>query len=135
MSGSPPSYARAYYRTNKKMNAQCTAARRRRAKINAVFVCEYLSDHPCVDCKEDDIVVLEFDHVRGQKKRDVSTLVTWGAKLEIVKAEILKCDVRCANCHKRKTKREQRSYSWRYAQILKRKKQNGSRSSAQFTGR
>lgn len=62
---------------------------------------EYLESHPCVDCGESDPVVLEFDHVRGEKTRPVSILVkwSWGRVVE----EIEKCAVRCANCHRRVT--------------------------------
>src|SRR5439155_22344582 len=42
---------------------------------NARLVFEYLRQHPCVDCGEPDPVVLDFDHVRGEKKCAVSDLV------------------------------------------------------------
>lgn len=35
---------------------------------NRMLIVDYLLEHPCVDCKEDDILVLEFDHVRGDKR-------------------------------------------------------------------
>jgi len=63
---------------------------------------EYLLAHPCVDCGETDIVVLEFDHV-GEKLDDVSTLANGGRSWERIKTEIEKCEVRCANCHRKKT--------------------------------
>jgi hypothetical protein len=63
---------------------------------------DYLLDHPCVDCGETDPGVLDFDHLRD-KRADLSTLVlsavSWGA----VEAEIAKCEVRCANCHRSRT--------------------------------
>ena len=63
----------------------------------------YLLEHPCVDCGEKDPIVLDFDHVRGTKKANVSFLVQTGHTWETVAKEIEKCDVRCANCHRRKT--------------------------------
>jgi hypothetical protein len=68
------------------------------------FVWEYLSLHPCVDCGEEDIIVLEFDHLpeRG-KAHGISVMVSNGYGLGAIIAEIDKCEVRCANCHKRKT--------------------------------
>lgn len=74
---------------------------------------EYLQQNPCVDCGEPDIVVLEFDH-RADKLRDIATLSKRG-NLESVKAEVAKCDVRCCNCHRRKTARD--FGSWRIAGV------------------
>ena len=70
-----------------------------------IFIGEYLSTHPCVDCGEKDTTVLEFDHVRG-KNRAVATLIRDGATVERVMREIELCEVRCANCHRRKTAKE-----------------------------
>jgi len=53
----------------------------------------------CVDCGNRDIRVLEFDHVRGEKVRGVGELVSRGASLEVILAEIEKCEIRCRNCH------------------------------------
>lgn len=63
---------------------------------------EYLRQHPCVDCGEPDIVVLEFDHLRD-KRWNISEMLhlSWTAIL----AEIAKCEVRCANDHRRATRK------------------------------
>lgn len=51
-----------------------------------------------------DPVMLDFDHVRGVKDADVKHLVTSShISLARVFAEIEKCEVRCANCHRRAT--------------------------------
>jgi hypothetical protein len=73
----------------------------RRAEVRQKII-EYLQQHPCVDCGETDIVVLEFDHI-GQKLADVSSYAGAGRRWERVKAEIDKCEVRCANCHRKRT--------------------------------
>ena len=78
---------------------------------NARFVIEYLETHPCVDCGESDPCTLDFDHVRGDKKFCVSKRVNTASKWETILAEIEKCEVRCANCHRRKTAKEQGWYS------------------------
>jgi len=66
-------------------------------------VWDYKSTHPCVDCGESDPIVLDFDHVRDQKVAAVGRLVGSGAKLQRIVDEIAKCEVRCANCHRRVT--------------------------------
>lgn len=66
------------------------------------YVRAHLVEHPCIDCGEDDIVVLDFDH-QGDKKYNVSEM--FARPLEVIAAEIAKCEVRCANCHRRKTAR------------------------------
>jgi hypothetical protein len=62
----------------------------------------YLLEHPCVDCGEADPVVLEFDHMRDKVKA-VSVLLSNGHEWKQILAEIEKCEVRCANCHRRRT--------------------------------
>lgn len=75
------------------------------------YIRDHLRNNPCVDCGEDDWVVLEFDHVRGSKAYAVATLRQGGHSLDLVIAEIAKCDVRCCNCHRRVT--YNRAGSWR----------------------
>lgn len=77
---------------------------------NRLYIKEYLQTHPCVDCGLADWVVLEFDHVRGKKIRNV-TLMTERYSLQALIDEIAKCDVRCCNCHRRVT--FERSDNWR----------------------
>lgn len=71
-----------------------------------IVVIDYLKEHPCVDCGEDDPVVLEFDHVRGEKKGSISEMVGARRSLKTILDEIDKCDVRCCNCHRRKTAKQ-----------------------------
>src|ERR1700745_2962041 len=94
-----------YYRRNKKKH--CAAVHRRsrtlRKENNRERLLAYLQTHPCVDCNEADPVVLEFDHVRGRKRMAVVQMGAWPYPWEGVEKEIKKCDVRCANCHRRRT--------------------------------
>jgi hypothetical protein len=67
----------------------------------------YFSTHPCVDCGEADPIVLEFDHIEKETKlAAVSELVWLQRPWRIILEEIKKCEVRCANCHRRKTAKE-----------------------------
>lgn len=65
---------------------------------------------PCADCAGSfPSYVMDFDHVRGVKTADVSSLVL-RKNLERLLEEIEKCDVVCANCHRIRTfkRREER---------------------------
>lgn len=65
---------------------------------------EYLITHPCVDCGERDIRCLEFDHRDPTLKvTEVTRLIANSRNWAVVMQEIDKCDVRCANCHRRRT--------------------------------
>jgi hypothetical protein len=57
---------------------------------------------PCMDCgKKFPTICMDFDHVRGIKVRHVSTFRT-GTEKSLM-AEIDKCDIVCANCHRMRT--------------------------------
>jgi hypothetical protein len=66
-------------------------------------VVAYLLEHPCVDCGETDWQVLDFDHRDPGTKCDHVARLVHNASWATVLQEIEKCDVRCANCHRRKT--------------------------------
>lgn len=88
------------------------AARRRRVEDAQILrlLIEYLSEHPCVDCGESDITVLQFDHVDPRLKDDaVSALMRGRVGWQRILTEIQKCDVRCGNCHRRRTAQQKRS--------------------------
>lgn len=78
-------------------------------------ILEYLASHPCSICGESDPVVLEFHHRDPKNKDDtVASLVRIRASSAKVMAEIEKCDVLCANCHKRVTANQ---FGWRKARV------------------
>lgn len=95
--------AKGYYKAHSsRMKEQIAEAKRRRIEANQDYAYAYLISHPCIACGEADPLVLDFDHVRGKKVGNVSVLVRMRG-LKAVQNEIQKCDVRCANCHRRKT--------------------------------
>ncbi len=67
---------------------------------------QYLTEHPCVDCGESDLAVLDFDHVKGKKEFSIAQAQRLGVSAARLAREIAKCEVRCANCHRRKTAAE-----------------------------
>ena len=73
-----------------------------RREQNRDRVINYLSQQSCADCGEADIVTLQFHHL-GNKKANVSALIAGGASWAKVEAEIAKCEVLCANCHRLRT--------------------------------
>jgi transcriptional regulator with XRE-family HTH domain len=83
--------------------ASSNHARESRAR-NLWFIHRLLSRSACVDCGCSDLLVLEFDHVRGRKVAPVMNLVRAGASFDRLRREIRKCEVRCANCHRRRTR-------------------------------
>jgi hypothetical protein len=66
----------------------------------------------CSNCGETDPVVLQFDHVRGEKLFAIASMVSTGFSAAKIEAEIANCQVRCANCHFRKTARERGWYRY-----------------------
>jgi hypothetical protein len=66
---------------------------------------EYLRSHPCVDCGETDVVVLTFDHHYAKRFNIGASMRR--LKWETILKEIGKCCVRCANCHMRRTAKQQ----------------------------
>lgn len=106
--------AKKYYRGNEQVRVKVknrTAAAKREAQI---FVYEYLLKHPCA-CGEARPACLDFDH-QNDKVMNVSKMVTRGWSIDSIKAEIAKCIVRCANCHRAKTAEDFDWYSW-YPQL------------------
>jgi hypothetical protein len=90
---------RKHYQANKEKTRERTRKSRRR---NQAFVLKWLIEHPCVDCGGSDPIVLQFDHL-GDKESDITVAARRGWSLARLQKEINKCEIRCANCHVRKT--------------------------------
>jgi hypothetical protein len=103
-----------YYSNNKESQIiAINQGRRDRKERNRRFVFDYLMNHPCVDCGETDPRVLEFDH-KSDKIANISDLMKAVTSLDRIELEIKKCDVRCANCHRRKTSIDQSWFTHKY---------------------
>lgn len=96
-------YDREYHRKRSpEARQQKLSLQAERVTVARQFIWDYLKDHPCEECGESDPVVLEFDHIdRSTKFMAVAELATYS--IEKISAEIAKCRVLCANCHRRHT--------------------------------
>jgi len=95
-------YKQAHYAAHRQRYV-ANASRRKRALIaeRTAYLIEFFRERPCVDCDETDPLVLEFDHI-GQKSFNISVGIR-GHKWQSVLDEIERCEVVCANCHRRRT--------------------------------
>lgn len=117
-----PLSAFAINRANKKDGLQytckscaCLYTKGRRIRLRKAareFIGRYLDSHPCVDCGETNIIVLDFDHVRGKKKSGIAEMVAGAYVIEAIQREVAKCEIRCANCHRIKSAKKQKNH-WR----------------------
>lgn len=98
-------------KNRERLNAQNRKYAAKRYKINRSNLVDYLLDHACIDCGESDPVVLEFDHRDPALKRRAVGDILGSWNWNTVLVEIKKCDVRCANCHRRKTHKQLNWYT------------------------
>jgi len=102
-------YGKQHYLKNR--NYYLIKATRNRIKAKRKlrqFIYDYYKAHSCVVCGESDPVVLEFDHLR-EKYKGIAIMVNRALSLTRIEAEIAKCEVVCANCHKRRTAKK---FNW-----------------------
>lgn len=94
-------YRKEYNQKNRSRQALASAERRKVAKD---FVDSIKSQSPCKDCGGFfPPVAMDFDHAGAPKNRAVSKMVSAAYKLDIIKAEIAKCELVCSNCHRVRT--------------------------------
>lgn len=96
--------SKAHYEANKSAYLDRNKRKRKQLQTDRFgFLIEYFKTHPCVDCGQTDPIVLDFDHLRDKEFTIGSDLIDrpWHEVL----AEIEKCEVVCANCHRRRTAR------------------------------
>lgn len=102
-------YTKKHYLDNKKYYiAKAKINRKRSHERLRNYLLAYYRSHSCVDCGESDPIVLEFDHVKG-KTRGISVMLTSAVSIATLEREIAKCEVVCANCHRRRTTK---TFNW-----------------------
>jgi hypothetical protein len=93
-------YQRQYQRDNREA---LLARKKERLEAQRRLIRE-AKNRPCADCTVTyPYYVMEFDHVRGEKKYNLNRLGKMSASWDTIKAEIAKCEVVCANCHRERT--------------------------------
>lgn len=99
-------YTRQHYLDNKQAYLdKATRNRIATRERNRGTIVTYLRANGCVDCGNDDIEVLQFDHRnREDKFANIAEMMS-GSHIALLN-EIAKCDVRCANCHVKRTRRQ-----------------------------
>ena len=101
-------YHREHYLANKQRYVDQAAVSKRKLRLErTTYLIDYFKAHPCLDCGETDPIVLEFDHLREKSFEIAAKLVNY--KWTTILAEIEKCEVVCANCHRRRTARRRGS--------------------------
>lgn len=109
-------YTKSHYEKNKSQYLKRIGKSNkiRKQEIFEKFL-SYISDKFCKICGENDIRVLEFDHRVSDEKRDsVYTLVSKGCSWKTIMKEIDKCDILCANCHRKKTNIQFNTYRQKF---------------------
>lgn len=73
---------------------------------------EFLKTQACIDCGNNNPIVLELDRreKKAARKYSIGVMLQDRVSWKRVQEEIAKCDVRCANCHRIKTSMEHNSY-------------------------
>lgn len=99
-------YGRKYYKENKARRLKQIYANVKTYRAKLKVAVDVLKSRPCIDCgRSYPPYVMDFDHRRGEhKKANVAELVSGRrGSLKTVLAEIAKCDLLCANCHRERT--------------------------------
>lgn len=104
-----------YWQTGKLRDGNYQS-KKKRVEAGRDFIWQVLIENPCVDCGESDPIVLEFDHIGSDKIDNVSRMLTNFCGTELIKAEVAKCEVVCANCHRKRT--AARGNHWRHTRSL-----------------
>lgn len=88
----------------KQNRAKLLVKERERSRKIRSFV-DDLKKNPCIDCGvQYPCCAMEFDHVRGDKKFNISIAPRKKYSLDRIREEIDKCELVCANCHAVRTK-------------------------------
>ena len=101
--------SRKYYHDNREKHLKEVAIRKRKViKNNQLKLLEILKNNSCFICGFDNHLALEFDHIKGNKFKEIGRIKEYSWKT--IQKELDKCQILCANCHRIKTHKEQNTY-------------------------
>jgi hypothetical protein len=102
-------YGKEHYAANRARYIEQARIQKEKLMLErTTYLIQYFERNRCVDCGEEDPVVLEFDHLRDKSFAIGPNLArrSWQSILD----EMEKCEVVCANCHRRRTARRRGTF-------------------------
>lgn len=105
-------YSKAHYQKHQQIYIErAKKSKKKYAKRNTENVIEYLQDKYCSRCQIKDIEVLDFHHKDpNEKEYSVADMLTHGYSWKRIRKEIDKCEIVCANCHRKIHNRLKNAY-------------------------
>lgn len=92
-------YKNNWYKDNNEKHKRDVKERRRRTKE---WLRNYKSKLSCIKCGENHPACLDFHHIDPtQKDSQITNAISRGWSMERLIKEIEKCEVLCANCHRK----------------------------------
>ena len=94
--------SRKYYESHTETHKKITSDKRKQERAEvASFIRSVKAKHGCQLCPEKEPCCLEFHHIDGEKKFNISDFRAIGVGQSKFNEEICKCVVLCSNCHKK----------------------------------
>ena len=95
--------AQRHYQANRAVVIERAAKAKRETVRQVSEFLRGLKSKPCLECGVSyPWYVMQFDHVRGEKSFNLGDRRKW-TSMARVQAEVIKCEVVCANCHAERT--------------------------------
>lgn len=97
-------YTRNHYEQNKPVYKAKASKLNDERRVQHRALIDKLRSAPCMDCKQTfPPCAMDFDHVRGEKTNNISTIASTAFSTKRLLDELKKCEVVCACCHRIRT--------------------------------
>jgi hypothetical protein len=114
-------YMRKWYQENREIHIARVKRVALRARETVKQYIDARKRRPCPDCGSDfPPFLMDFDHVRGTKVAIVAKLRSDKASLAKIEAEIARCEVVCAHCHRVRTRRRKAGVEVKPSEVVQR---------------